>query len=69
MRLIMDKIYTVKEVAAILQISTSKVYDMATKNKIPNMRIGRNVRFRESELANWIDQLAEADSSQEEQWQ
>ena len=51
----MEKIYTVPQVAEYLQISRSKIYDWVKKGKIPHVRIGRNVRIRESDLQAWID--------------
>ena len=51
----MEKIYTVPQVAEYLQISRSKMYDWVKKGKIPHVRIGRNVRIRESDLQAWID--------------
>lgn len=51
----MEKIYTVPQVAEYLQISRSKMYDWVKKGKIPHLRIGRNIRIRESELLEWLE--------------
>jgi prophage regulatory protein len=51
----MEKIYTVPQVAEYLQISRSKMYDWVKQGKIPHVRIGRNVRIRESDLQAWIE--------------
>jgi excisionase family DNA binding protein len=52
----MDKFYTVPEVAELLKISQSKMYRLVQKGVIPYIKIGRNVRIRESDLLAWIDQ-------------
>ena len=50
-----EKIYTVPEVAEYLQISRSKMYSWVQMGKIPHIRIGRNIRIRESDLKKWLD--------------
>ena len=55
----MDKIYTVPEVAKYLKMSESKVYYLVQRKKMPHIKIGRNVRFREKDLEAWIDEKAE----------
>jgi excisionase family DNA binding protein len=50
----MDKIMTIPEVANYLKLSKSKVYYLVGRRKIPHMRIGRNVRIRESDLLKWM---------------
>ena len=61
------EIMTVAEVAAMLRISKSKVYELtkartrsgeARSNPIPNLRIGSSVRFRKADVENWIEKLA-----------
>jgi excisionase family DNA binding protein len=51
----MDKIMTIPQVAAVLQISKAKIYMMVKRGQIPYIRIFRNVRIRESELNKWLD--------------
>ena len=53
----MEKIYTVPEVAEYLKMSKSKVYDLVKKKKIPFIRIGRNVRIRQSDLMKWLEDM------------
>jgi excisionase family DNA binding protein len=50
----MDPLLTIPQVAELLQISKSKLYDLVQKNKIPHIRIGRNVRIRPSDLEEWL---------------
>ncbi len=51
-----DRILTVREVAAYLQISKSKIYYMLSRDEIPHIRIGRNVRIRRADLHRWMEQ-------------
>ncbi len=50
-----EMIYTIPEVANYLKLSKSKVYHLVQTGKIPHIRIGRNVRIRESDLQKWIE--------------
>ncbi len=52
----MDTILTIPEVARYLKLSKSKVYLLVTQKKIPCIRIGRNVRIRQSDLETWLNQ-------------
>jgi excisionase family DNA binding protein len=52
-----DKVLTVKDVAAFLQISKAKIYRMISLNEIPYIKIERNVRIWESDLLEWLDDL------------
>ncbi len=51
----MDAILTIPEVARYLKISKSKIYYLGQRREIPHVRIGRNVRIKESELTKWLD--------------
>jgi excisionase family DNA binding protein len=53
-----DTIYTIPEVARYLKLSRSKVYLLVTQGQIPYVRIGRNVRIRETDLKMWIEENA-----------
>jgi putative molybdopterin biosynthesis protein len=50
-----DKVFTIPEVAAYLKISKSKIYDLVSRKEIPHLRLGRNVRIRESDLLTWLE--------------
>ncbi len=52
----MEKIYAIPEIADYLKMSKSKVYDLVKKEKIPFIKIGRNVRIRETDLDQWLDE-------------
>ena len=51
----MDEIYTIPEVARYLKLSKSKVYSLVQTGEMPHLKIGRNVRIRETELRQWIE--------------
>jgi excisionase family DNA binding protein len=51
----LDQFYTVPEVAHALKISRGKMYRLVQQGLMPHIRIGRNVRIRESDLQKWID--------------
>jgi excisionase family DNA binding protein len=55
----MDEIWTIPQVAKYLQISKSKIYYLVAKKRIPHIRLGRNVRIRESDLIRWLDKQTE----------
>jgi len=51
----LDPIYTVPEVAEYLKISKAKIYYLVQREAIPHIRIGRNVRIRETDLKKWVE--------------
>jgi excisionase family DNA binding protein len=50
-----DTILTIPEVAGYLKMSKSKIYDLVSKKEIPHIKIGRNVRIRQTDLQMWIE--------------
>ncbi len=57
-----DPILTVRQVAEYLQLSRSKVYYMIQRRSIPFIRLGKNVRIRQSDLIRWLDLQSEKDT-------
>ena len=64
----MSEILTANEVAALLKISKSQVYELANKktrdgdvrkHPIPVVRIGASVRFRKIDVDGWVAGLVE----------
>jgi excisionase family DNA binding protein len=47
----------VREVAHYLKLRPSTIYSMAGNRKIPFYRIGRQLRFRKSEIDQWAERL------------
>ena len=50
-----DPILTIPEVARYLKISKSKIYNLVSKKEIPHLKIGRNVRIRQTDLQKWME--------------
>jgi excisionase family DNA binding protein len=53
---------TVREVSEWLNVSPSWVRDHATNRRrpaLPALKLGKSLRFREDQLAEWIRQLSE----------
>ncbi len=50
-----DPILTIPEVARYLKMSKSKIYRLLSKNEIPHIKIGRNVRIRQADLRIWVE--------------
>lgn len=50
-----NKVLTIPEVAAYLKISKSKIYYLVAQKQIPHLKLGRNVRIRESDLQEWLE--------------
>ena len=48
------RLLTAVEVAALLAVPTSWVYRAAREGEIPNVRLGRYVRFDEADISDWI---------------
>ncbi len=48
------RLLTITQVATILQVPPSRVYELARQRLIPVVRLGRQVRVDEDELRRWI---------------
>jgi len=48
---------TSKEVAELLQVSRSWVYESAQKDRTSHVRLGRYVRFEQDELDRWLTEI------------
>ena len=51
------KIYTIQDVAQMLGISRSFVYQMIKEDKIPVVRLGRRVIIPKLKFDKWFEQL------------
>lgn len=47
---------TAKETAEILKVTLPRVYELAREGLIPSVRMGRQIRFHEAKLMEWIEQ-------------
>lgn len=54
-----DSLYTVEEVSIILKLSTQTVRKMMKTGDIKFIKIGRNIRIRDSELNRLIENIQE----------
>ena len=57
-----SQLLTVRQVAEWLNVSQSWVRDHATHRRrpaLPSLKLGKSLRFREDQLAEWIRQLSE----------
>lgn len=53
-----DEWMTVDELSAWLKLSREWVYDNVQANRIPYHRLGRQLRFRLTEVEKWLDDAA-----------
>ena len=49
------RLLTAPQLETMLQISRKTIYLYAARNIIPHIRIETNVRFREKDIARWIE--------------
>jgi excisionase family DNA binding protein len=57
-----SQLLTVRQVSEWLNVSPSWVRDHATNRRrpaLPSLKLGKSLRFREDQLAEWILQLSE----------
>lgn len=51
-------VYSVKEVAIILNIGMNKAYDMIHQNMIPVIKIGRTIRIPKKSFDTWLESIS-----------
>ena len=51
----MNRALTVKELANLLHLGKTVIYDMVRRGAIPSMRFGYTVRFDPHEIADWLE--------------
>lgn len=49
------RLLTAKQVAEILQVALPRVYELVRMGNLPCVRMGRQIRFHESKLMEWIE--------------
>jgi len=54
----MNRLLTPAEIAELLGVKTSTVYQWTHQGFIPHVKLGRFVRFREVDVTKWIDKNA-----------
>jgi excisionase family DNA binding protein len=50
------RLLTAKETAEILRVTLPRVYELAREGLLPSVRMGRQIRFHESKIMEWIEQ-------------
>jgi len=50
----MEKLLTIDQVCELLQVSKSLVYKWVHYQFIPHLKIGTKVRFKHSQIENWL---------------
>jgi excisionase family DNA binding protein len=50
-----DRLLTAREVAELLGFAADTIVDWAEQGRIPYFKIGSALRFRESEVVDWIE--------------
>ena len=45
------------EVAELLKVPVPRIYELARQGRIPHVRIGRQVRFRQEAVEAWLTML------------
>lgn len=51
----MSRLLTPRELAEMLQVKPSTIYQWVHEGFIPHVKVGRLVRFREGDVSRWID--------------
>ncbi len=51
------KVLLAGEVAELLKVPVPRVYELAREGRIPHVRIGRQVRFRQEAMEAWLAAL------------
>ena len=51
----MEPLLKAKDLAEILNLSENTIYQLTYREAIPYVKFGKTVRFRESEILQWIE--------------
>jgi len=51
----LEKLLNPQEVATLLGVKTSTIYQWTHQDFIPHVKLGRLLRFKEAEIITWID--------------
>jgi len=50
----MEKLLTIDELAKVLSVKKSTIYQWVHLELIPHMKVGRLLRFREEDIQKWL---------------
>ena len=51
----MDKLLTPQEIAALLGVAESTIYQWTHQEFIPHIKLGRFVRFKQKQVEEWVE--------------
>ena len=51
-----DKLLTLQEISQLLRVNRATIYRMARSNKIPASKVGRQWRFEDKLITQWLRQ-------------
>ena len=51
----MEKLLTAKQVAELLEVKISTVFDWVARGVIPYVKLGRLIRFKKPEIFRWVE--------------
>jgi excisionase family DNA binding protein len=51
----MDKLLTPQQIADVLGVQPSTIYQWTHQGFIPHVKVGRFVRFREADITQWLE--------------
>ena len=64
----LDTVLSLSELAARLRVSVQTIYDLRSQGRGPRgFRVGRELRFRASEIDAWLARMEEADAARHPQ--
>jgi excisionase family DNA binding protein len=59
---VIEQILSISELAARLRVSVQTLYDLRSQGRGPRgFRVGRELRFRLSEVDSWLNRMEQAD--------
>jgi excisionase family DNA binding protein len=60
----LETVLILSELAARLRVSVQTIYNLRSQGRGPSgFRVGRELRFRASEIESWLAQMEKADSA------
>lgn len=66
---LVDDVLTLSELCAQLQVSAQTIYDLRSQGRGPRgFRVGRELRFRVSEIDAWLTRLESEDDRRHQVW-